>query len=103
MSGKTLSVDIVLEREVYHENRKARIDEFRATLTDVNSYFAVQAIVKMVLWQEDFIAHIAKNGHSVARIKDEEKVLAIMVAEAQKVLGDKYGETRQSVLSDRQE
>ena len=103
MNRKPLEMDIVLERETYYENRKARLDDFRASLTEVNTQFIVEAIVKAVLWQEGFVAHIAKNGHRVARVKEEERVLTVMVGEAQKTLGDKYGKTRERVLSDRNE
>jgi hypothetical protein len=92
--SERIIVDIVLEREVYYANRKTRLEEFKACLSEPKNRFAVAAAIRAIIEQERFVAHIGKNGHKVAKAKEEERFLASMVEEAKKVFGKDYDSLR---------
>ena len=83
-------IDIVLHRENYFCNRKISLEQFRANLQEYKNKFAVQAVFRFIIEQERFIEHIIKNKHAVAKPKDEEKFLELLIAETKKVLGKDY-------------
>jgi hypothetical protein len=83
-------IDIVLHRENYFYNRKISLEQFRSNLEEQKNKFAVDAVFRFIIEQERFIQHITKNKHTVAKPKDEEKFLELLIGEAKKVFGKEY-------------
>ena len=83
-------IDIVLHRENYFHNRKISLEQFRSNLQEPKNIFAIGAVFRFIIEQERFIEHIIKNKHAVAKPKDEEKFLELLISEARKVFGKEY-------------
>ena|SRR5271165_4038321 len=88
--GGASPIDIVLHRENYFYNRKVSLEQFRSNLEERKNRFAVEAAFRFIIEQERFIKHIIKNKHAVAKPKDEEKFLELLVGEARKIFGKQY-------------
>jgi len=88
--GGANPIDIVLHRETYFYNRKVSLEQFRANLQEPKNIFAVGAVFRFIIEQEQFIEYITKNKHAVAKPKDEEKFLELLISEARKVFGKDY-------------
>ena len=84
------SNDLVLDREIYYDNRKACLEQFRNNLKENNNEFAVMAVFRYILEQERFVVYITKTKHAIAKPKEESKYLESLVNEAKKVFGKDY-------------
>jgi hypothetical protein len=80
--------DKKLDREIFLENRKSRMDEFRRCIDDIKNKFSIAALFGAIREQEKFIIHIKKSGHKLTNYKDEKKVLDIMIDETKVVFKD---------------
>jgi len=88
--------DIVLQREIFVANRKEAIEEFRHRLTG-KTKFAKLGAIRYVVEQERFVEYITKIKHLVAKPKEEQKILEMLIAEAKTAFGKEYDELRKEL------
>lgn len=96
--GGAQESDIIVQREIFVSNRKEAIEEFRRQLISKNK-FAKMAAIRYIIDQERFIVHITKNKHPVAKTKEEQKILDMLIVEARKAFGKEYEELRKELES----
>lgn len=97
-----LPVDPVLRREIYFENRKISLEQFRSNLKEPKNKFAIWAIFIRILEQERFVEYITKTKHEVAKPKDEEKFLELLTNEAKVVFGKEYDKLYKDIKNERE-
>lgn len=85
-----IPIDLVLQREIYFDNQKKSLEQFRSNLQELDNTFAVMAVFRFIFEQERFIDHITKNKHHTAKLKDEERFLDLVIGETKKVFGKEY-------------
>jgi hypothetical protein len=93
--------DIILQREIYFDNRKVAIAEFHAALKNHTSKFSRLAVVRYIINQEEFVKHITKNKHPVAKPKEEQNILETLVMEAKKILGKEYDVLYKEIMKEK--
>jgi hypothetical protein len=70
-----------IDREIFVDNRKTRLEEFRSCLTDIKNPFAKQAAQIYLNEQKQFLEQIKKEKHPYTNIKEEQNILDIMLRE----------------------
>lgn len=91
-----------IEKEIYFDNQKSIVDQFRESLAEPKTEFITRSIFITIISQEDFIEHITKNPHKFATVKNEEEVLQLLIKEAKAVYGKEFEGLYQGLKKERE-